>query len=337
MKLPTFKYIEPKSIRRACHVLEEHGDEGQAIAGGTDLMMAWKNRLKVPEIVVDLASIPHLNHIRYSDKDGLRVGALVTLRRLASNPVVKEKYPALTQAALAVGTPQLQAMGTIGGNLCQDSLCAYYNRSPSSRQMLEPCHKMEGTVCHAVAGSKICWGTYCGDIAPTLLVLQARVTIAKGEGKEVFPLSQLYSADGKRPTSLKPGAIVTEIHVPSPAPRSGAIYLKFRLRRTIDYPLLGVATRLTMDSAGTICEDAAVALTAVERTPLLIKEAANARGKKLTDTVVEALAEAAYKQAHPLHNICGVTPEYRKEMVKVYVMSAITQTVQTVTQAGGAA
>jgi len=158
-----------------CQLLKEKGDKAQAIAGGTDLMMALKNRLKVPEMLVDLRGLPHLNRISYSDKEGLKVGVLVSLRQLAANSVVKEKYPILSRAALDVGTPQLQAMGTIGGNLCQDNLCLYYNRSPMLRQRLEPCHKLGGNVCHAVRRSKICWATYCGDTAPVLLIYQAKV------------------------------------------------------------------------------------------------------------------------------------------------------------------
>lgn len=180
---------------------------------------------------------------------------------------------------------QLLAMEAIGGNLCQDNLCLYYNRSPMSRQMFEPCHKLGGNVCHAVSGSKICWATFCGDMAPTLLVLQAKVKIVDSKGKKVIPLNEFYSEDGEKHHVLEPGQIVTEIHV-SPLPfRSDGVYLKLRLRRTLDYPLLGVAFNLTMESGGEICREAALSLTAVERTPLLIKEAQKLKGKKLIDEV----------------------------------------------------
>jgi 4-hydroxybenzoyl-CoA reductase subunit beta len=328
MKLPEFEYVEPKSIRKACQLLKEKGDKAQAIAGGTDLMMALKNRLKVPEMLVDLRGLLHLNRIHYSDEEGLKVGALVSLRRLSASPLVKEKYPILSRAALDVGTPQLQAMGTVGGNLCQDNLCLYYNRSPMLRQMLKPCHKLGGDVCHAVSRSKTCWATYAGDIAPVLLVSQAKIKIVDPKGEKIIPLNKLYSGDGKKPNVLKPGQILTEIQVPAPSPSYGEAYLKFRLRKAIDYPLLGVAVNLTMESTGQICKHAALALTAVERAPILIEEADELKGKKLTDAVIEKLAGAAYKHAHPLNNICELTPQYRKDLVKDYVKLAIQEAFQ---------
>ena len=334
MKLPEFEYVEPKSIRKACQLLKEKGDKAQAIAGGTDLMMALKNRLKVPEMLVDLRGLPHLNRISYSDKEGVKVGALVSLRQLAASPVVKEKYPILSRAALDVGTPQLQAMGTIGGNLCQDSLCLYYNRSPMLRQMLEPCHKLGGDVCHAVSRSKICWATYCGDIAPVLLVSEAKIIIVDSKGEKIIPLNKFYSGNGKKPNVLKPGQILKEILVPPPSPSSGGAYLKFRLRKTIDYPLLGVALNLTMESYGQICKHAKLALTAVERAPILIEEADELKGKKLTDAVIEKLANAAFKHAHPLNNICELTPQYRKDLVKYYVKLAVQEAFQFATKGG---
>jgi len=334
MKLPEFEYVEAKSIKKACQLLKEKGEKAQAMGGGTDLMMALKNRLKGPEILVDLKGLPHLNRIHYSDEEGLKVGASVSLRQLAGSAVVKGKYPHLSQAALEVGTPQLQAMGTIGGNLCQDNLCLYYNRSPMLRQRLEPCHKLGGDVCHTVLRSKICWATYCGDIAPVLLVSQAKVKIVDPKGEKIIPLNQFYSGDGKKPNLLKSGQILTEIQVPVPSPFSGVAYLKFRLRKTMDYPLLGVAVNLTMERSGQICKHAKLALTAVERAPILIEEADELKGKKMSDAVVEKLAKAAYKHAHPLNNICELTPQYRKNLLKDYVKLAVQEALHFATKGG---
>ncbi len=338
MKLPPFEYIEPGSIRKACQLLKEKGEKAQAIAGGTDLMMALKNRLKKPEILVDLRGLPRLNRISYSDREGLRVGALVSLRQLAGRAEVQEKYPVLSRAASDVGTPQLQAMGTVGGNLCQDNLCLYYNRSPMLRQMLEPCHKLGGDVCHTVPRSKICWATYCGDIAPVLLVYQASIKIVDARGEKIIPLNKFYSGDRSKPNILKPGQIVTEIHVPPPSPSSGGTYLKFRVRKTMDYPLLGVAVNLRIDSSGgssgQICKHAKLALTAVERAPILIEEADELKGKKMSDAVIEKLAGAAYKHAHPLNNICELTPQYRRDLVKVYVRLAVQEALRCATKGG---
>ncbi len=334
MKLAEFEYVVPKSIRKACRLLKERGDKAQAIAGGTDLMTALKNRLKVPEMLVELRGLPHLDRISYSGKEGLKVGALVSLRRLANSDVVKEKYPILSRAASDVGTSQLQAMGTIGGNLCQDNLCLYYNRSPMLRQRLDPCHKLGGDVCHAVSRSKICWATYCGDIAPVLLVYRAKLKIIDPGGENIIALNKFYSGDGKKPNVLKPGQILKEIRLPPPSPSSGGAYLKFRLRKAIDYPLLGVAVNLTMGSSGQICEHAELALTAVERAPILIEEAHELKGKKMGEAAVEKLAGAAYRHAHPLNNICELTPQYRKDLVNAYVRLAVEEALQVATRGG---
>ncbi len=334
MKLPEFEYANPKSIRRTCELLKEKGEKAQAIAGGTDLLMALRNRLKAPEILVDLMGLPLLKRISYSDQEGLKVGALVSLRQLADSAVVQEKYPILSRATLDVGTPQIQAMATIGGNLCQDNLCLYYNRSPMLRQSLGPCLKLGGDVCHSVLRSKICWATYCGDIAPVLLAYQAKIKIVDSRGEKIIPLNRFYSEDGKKPNVLKSGQILTEIQVPVPSPPSGGTYLKFRLRKTIDYPLLGVAVNLTMENSGQTCKNAKLALTAVERAPILIEEADELRGKKINDKLIDKLAETAYAHAHPLNNICELTPQYRKDLVKVFVKSAVQEALQTATKGG---
>ncbi len=327
MSLPNFDYTEPKTLRQACRVLKEQGDAAMIIAGGTDLLQSLKNRLKAPRTLVDMRSVPRLDQISYSKKTGLEIGALVTLRQLASDAIVKEKYPLLAQAALTVGSTQLQAMGTIGGNLCQDTMCVFYNRSPMGRLTLDPCLKLGGKVCHPVKGSQICWATYCGDMAAVLLALDAEIVIADAKGKKTIPLLKLFTGDGKKPNALKRGQIVSEIRVPPLAPQSGGAYLKLRQRKTIDYPLLGVAFHFTMDDG--ICKRAKLALTGVARAPLLIGEAKRLVGKKFGAAEIAALADAAFKQAHPLNNIVGLPPAYRKEMVKVYVRHAVQQAAQS--------
>jgi len=337
MKVPGFEYAEPESISECCKLLEEQGVNARAIAGGTNLMMTLKNRLKVPKMLVDLFCVPELNQIRYSEEEGLNVGALVSLRHLAANAVVRGKYPILARAALDVGSPQIQAMGTIGGNLCQDTCCLYYNRPPMWRQGLEPCHKLGGDVCHAIPGSKTCWATYCGDLAPVLLVLRARIGVADSKGEKVIPLSELYSGDGKAPLTLQPGQVVKEVQVPGPSVHSGVTYLKLRLRKTVDYPLLGVAVTLALEGAHGILKDVKVALTGVEKAPLLIEAADELKGEKDTDKVIERLAEAAYKQAHPINNTYGLTPKYRRDMVRVYVRSAVHRSMEAAIKKGGVA
>ena len=335
MKLPPFEYVAPKSLTKACELLRDKKSKAIPIAGGTDLLMALKNRLKTPCRLVDLSMLPRpLHQMSYSTKRGLILGGLVSLRQAANHTAVRDKYPMLVQALLSVGSPQLQVMGTLGGNLCQDTLCVYYNRSPMLRQTLEPCHKLGGKICHAVRGSKTCWATYCGDVAPALLALQAKIKIVGPNSEKVIPLQRFYSADGKKPNVLKPGDILTEIQVPPPRPRSGGAYLKLRIRKAIDYPLLGVGLSLSLRNGEAICEEANLALTGVERAPLLIQEAETLQGKRLEDKIVEGLAEAAYRRAHPVNTVCELTPKYRKDMVRVYVMEAVHLAIQQASKGG---
>ena len=199
MKLPPFEYVAPKSLTKACELLRDKKSKAIPIAGGTDLLMALKNRLKTPYRLVDLSMLPKpLHQMSYSTKRGLILGGLVSLRQAANHTAVRDKYPMLVQALLSVGSPQLQVMGTLGGNLCQDNLCVYYNRSPMLRQTLEPCHKLGGKTCHAIPGSKTCLGNLlCGDVAPALLALQAKIKIVGPNSEKVIPLQRFYSADGK--------------------------------------------------------------------------------------------------------------------------------------------
>ncbi len=309
-------------------LLEEKGGNALPVAGGTDLMLHLKDGVKVPECLVDLRGIPALYQIDYSPEQGLKIGSLVSLRHLAESAPVKEHYPALAQAALQVASPQIQAMGTVGGNICQDCCCIYYNRSAESKHGLERCFKAGGDVCHTVRGSKKCWATFCGDLAPVLLTLEAKVIIADGTGERTMPLIDLFSGDGKQPIALGTGQILGQIVVPPPSPQDGSCYLKLRMRQTIDYPALGVAVHVTLDGGA---PRATAGLTGVEQRPLFIEQTGRG-GERFTDEDTEMLADQAYAKAHPLNNIREYTPKYRKEMVKVYIRSAMKQALQMAEQ-----
>lgn len=333
MRLAQFELEVPRTLRAACRLLEGDGGDAQIIAGGTDLLTAMKNRLKNPGLLVDLRQIPHLDEILYSPRKGLRLGALVTLRQLAADRQVRGHYPLLAQAAAEVGSVQLQAMGTVGGNLCQDTCCMYFNRSPMLRAPLAPCHKLGGGACHVVSGSKSCWATYRGDLAPALLALGAEVSVASPAGSEMMPLNRLYSGDGRSPQTLQPGQIVAAIAAPPPAPGSGGAYLKLRLRKTIDYPLLGVAATVSLQDG--VCQKASLALTAVDKAPVVVREAQSLVGGRVTAEAVELLGQAAYGHAHPVNNASELPPAYRRDMVRVYVRRAMEQALRAAEDSEG--
>ncbi|MEW6672133.1 MAG: FAD binding domain-containing protein [Thermodesulfobacteriota bacterium] len=337
MKLPNFDYAKPGSVSECCDLLREHGTAAIPVAGGTDLMMALKNWLKTPKLLVDLGGLPGLNEISEQKDGGLNIGALATLWQLAEHQTVRTKYPALAKAARDVGSRQLQAMGTVAGNLCQDTCCLYYNRPPMLRQALGPCLKLGGDTCHAVKGSKSCWATYCGDLAPVLMVLGAAVRISTASGDTVVPVNRLFSGDGKQPHTLQPGQVVSEIMVPAPKANAATVYLKMRIRKSIDYPLLGVALNLALLPDKKTVGDIALALTAVEKAPIMIAAAEELKGNTLGNEQIDQLAEAAYKNARPINNTYGYTPGYRKNMARTYVKEALRQAMELATADGGAA
>ncbi len=330
MKLPKFQYVAPKSVKEASSLLKEHGDKAVAVAGGSDLLVNLKNRLKNVEFLIDLKAIPKMNQVTFSKSDGLTIGAMATLRDLIENQAVRENYPMLVQAAEAVGTPQLQFMGTVAGNLCLDNRCYYFNQSPLWHAGRDACWKLGGKTCYVVKGSKTCWATYCGDTAPVLMALGARIKIADPVRAKVMPLQELYSGDGKKPNILKAGQFITEITVPPPAPKSGGAYMKLRRRQAIDFPLLGVAVNIQLNGKGNTCAAASIALTAAERRPIMIEEASKLKGKTLNDAAIAEVLEAATSQAHPVDNLLGLPPSYRKQMVKVYLKRTIAQALEAV-------
>lgn len=323
MTLPELELASPRTIADACGFLAASGADAQVIAGGTDLLMALKQGQMQPATLVDLGGVAGLDGIDFSPQTGLSIGALVTLQRLARDTIVQRHYPVLAKAAGQVGTPQIQGMATLGGNLCQDSCCMYFNRPAEVRRPLPPCHKLGGCVCHVVPTSPSCWAPYAGDTAPVLIALGATVTIADPSGETTQPLVDLFSDDGAQPLKLQPGQLITQVHCAAPAPHSGTVYLKLRPRATLDYPIAGVAASVTLDSKTKKCARAAVVLTGVASAPKVVEEAEALAGAAVTTANIERVAGAAIKLAYPVKNVVGSEPGYRRTMVKVNVVRGL--------------
>ncbi len=335
MRLPEMEFVSPATVADACRYLEAGSEAAQAIAGGTDLLMALKGGQKTPRRIVDLGGVAGLDGLGYSPRRGLEMGALVTLRRLAGDPAVNRHYPVLAGAARQVGSVQLQGMATVAGNLCQDSCCLYFNRSEEVRRPLPPCHKLGGCICHVVPSSEECWAPYSGDMAPVLIALGATVTIAGREGEAVRPLAGIFSDDGARPLNLEPGQLITKIRCPAPVRHSGAAYLKLRPRATLDYAVVGVAASLTLDPKDMTCADATVVLTGVGSSPIAVHEVENLKGEKPSDEGFARVATAARKIVNPIKTVSGVRPGYRRAMVKVYVERGLRESLRTATASLG--
>jgi 4-hydroxybenzoyl-CoA reductase subunit beta len=323
MRLPPFRYLAPSSPEEAARMLAEHGPESMPVAGGTDLYPNMKRRQFEPKFLVGLRGLEGLRDLGGSRENGVEMGALLTLTEVSKNELLRTTYPALARAAGLVSSPPLRNMGTIGGNLCVDTRCNYYNQTYEWREAIRFCMKKDGDTCWVAPSSKRCWAVSSSDTAPVFIALGAEVTLAGPEGRRRIPVEHLYRTDGMQFITKRPEEILTKIHLPA---RNGwrATYLKLRRRGSIDFPILGVAAAVKTGPDGTV-EEARIVLTAVESAPVVARRAADALvGQKLEEDVLQQAAELAYRPAKPLDNT-DLTHLYRKKMTRVYVARALAE------------
>jgi 4-hydroxybenzoyl-CoA reductase subunit beta len=303
--------------------LDKHGAEAKVLAGGTDLVAACKLRNVRPALLVSLGGIPELQGIRFQEGEGLRIGAMTSLYDVRCDASVLRHYPALAQAAAVVGTVQLQYMGTLGGNLCLNTRCIFYNQSDAWRRSREVCFKMGGELCHVVPKGKKCYAVFSADTVPALIALGAQVKLISSRGERMISAKELYTGDGKEPIAVKSDELLTEIRIPQPVGRQDSTYLKYRLRGAIDFPLVGVAVRMDSNGDG-MCTDCSVVLNAVGSAPVEVPEVRDLLiGKVLTAELVDQVAERAVKNAHPVANTAGSTPAYRRKMAGILTQRAL--------------
>ena len=300
-----FKHFDAESVEEGLALLGRHGVTARLLAGGTDLLGVLKSEIlpDYPEVVINLKTIPGLDGIE-EDETGLKIGAMVRLVDIVESSIVKKYFPALALAAESVGSPELRNMGTLGGNLCQDTRCWYYRypdkmggQIPCYRKGKGPCHAIKGdNRYHAVLEGRKCYAVCSSDVAIALAALQAEVITAKPAGGRTIPLSGLYHSLG---TVLDPGEIVTQIRIPIPSPGAVQRFSKFRLRESIDFAIVSVAVLLELTDG--ICRDACIVLGAVAPTPYRAVAAEKIlMGKSLDETLVSKAVGAALQDAKPL-------------------------------------
>jgi 4-hydroxybenzoyl-CoA reductase subunit beta len=291
------------------------------VAGGTDLYPNLKRRQYAPEVLVGLRGLRGLAGIAGSPGQGLVIGALTTLSDVAGHPALCAHYPALAQAAGLVAAPQLRNMGTLGGNLCVDTRCTYYNQSEFWRASLGYCMKKDGDVCLVAPGSPRCWAIASSDCAPALISLGAQARLISPRGERTLPVATLYRDDGIAYLTKERDELLSEILLP-PADGWASAYHKLRRRGAFDFAMLGVAVALRREDDGVVRE-ARITLGAVASHPLEATEAARLLvGQRLTPELIAAAAELAARLAKPLDN-ADLTLSYRKQMVPVYVKRAL--------------
>jgi 4-hydroxybenzoyl-CoA reductase subunit beta len=329
MRLPEADYYAPSNLSEACSVLAEHGKKAKVLGGGTDLLVACKLRNITPTHLVSLSSIPELKGINFQEGEPLKIGAMTCLHDLIGNSSILDNYPALSQAAALVGTTQLQHMGSIGGNLCLNTRCIYYNQSERWRRSRDVCFKMGGHVCHVVPKGKKCYAVFSGDTVPALIALDAEVKVVSNTEERLIPVSKLYTGDGKEPLTLKPGELLSEIRLPLPTKSQSSTYLKYREREAIDFPMVGVAVRMETDD-DKICSGCRVVLNAVDSGPTEVREARELlEGKAPTSDLIQEVAVKAEKSAHPVANTPGATPAYRRKLAGILTHRALHQVVHS--------
>jgi 4-hydroxybenzoyl-CoA reductase subunit beta len=324
LTLPRVEWVAPASLEALLDHLAAHPADSLIVAGGTDAVPNLKHRLHEPRFLVHIGRIEALRYVR-EDAAGLHLGPRVTLTQLAREPAVRRDYPALARAASLVAGPQLRNMGTLGGNLCLDTRCTYYNQTWFWREALGFCLKKDGVHCHVVPQGKRCVAAHSSDTAPVLIALEAEVEIASRDGRRTMPVEEFFVADGIHNNVLKPGEAVTRISLPAHTRGLRSGYQKLRPRGAIDFPMLSIAFAARM--RGEVCEGARLVVGALAARPRTVAGLdALVAGKPLDPPAIEALAAAAYAQCKPVINI-PYDHAWRHEMVPVFVRRAVREAI----------
>lgn len=323
LRLPTYEYHRPTTLDDAIALKREHGSDAMYVSGGTDLIPNMKHRLFEPAHLVALKAIDDLTGLR-EEGDVLRIGAAETLTTIARNETVRRLFPALAEAAELVAGPQLRNAGTIGGNVCLDTRCTYYNQTEFWRQALGYCLKKDGDVCHVTKVGKKCVAAHSADTPPVLITLDADLLLVGPEGQRTVSVRDFFVADGIANTRRQPDEILVAIRIPLAAASRRQAYVKLRQRKSIDFPLLTVALSADVADDGEVRSLEGVVSALGSRPKVLAKWADAAVGRTLTDEVIDELADRAHKQCRPLENII-VDPDWRRAMVPVFVRRALEQ------------
>jgi 4-hydroxybenzoyl-CoA reductase subunit beta len=289
LRLPWFEHRAPRSVAEAAKILAGEGTRAMLIAGGTDLLPNMKRRHQAPQVLVSLSGVRELKNLNGT------FGAGLTLSEIAAHV----KTPAaLRHAAIQVATPHIRNMGTLGGNLCLDTRCNYYNQSYEWRKAIDFCLKKDGDICWVATASKRCVAVSSTDTAPALIALNASIKLVSAKGEREIPVAALYQNDGVDYLSRTPDEILTEVRVPA---GWKSTYWKLRRRGSFDFPILGVAAALKFEKE--IITEARIALGAVASRPFLVEKAGEfLKGKKLTDEVIAEAAGMVANRAKPMDN-----------------------------------
>jgi 4-hydroxybenzoyl-CoA reductase subunit beta len=331
--LADFELLRPQSVEEALQARAAHPD-ARLLGGGTDLMVNIRRGIVAPPVLIDMSGVTELRTIK-ADARALEIGASVTLSELAAHPDVIAHYPVVAQAAHVIAGPTHRNMGTVGGNLCLDTRCIYYNQSEWWRAANAHCLKTTGTICHVAPKSRgVCFATFSGDLAPALLTLGAEIDLVSPAGRRTVPLANLYigfarqdepvtqtRGDGKTFLSLRPGEFVTAARA-TKTPGLRSAYDKIRIRRSIEYPVCGVAVALRRD--GDTLAELRVAVTGTNPRPVLLEGTDKLCGGALDERVLQGLDHLVRDQIMSMKTT--FTPgHYRRRVAGVLARRLVTK------------
>ena len=320
MRLPLFEFRAPQTVAEAARILDGEGSQTMPLAGGTDLLPNMKRRQQVPKTLVSLNRIAELHHTKLSDA-GSRLGACLTLSEIAADPRYRNGLTALAQAASFVATPQIRNMATLGGNLCLDTRCNYYDQNYEWRKAIGFCLKKDGDTCWVAPGSSKCMAVSSTDTAPALMALDARVRLVSCSSEREVPLTELYQNDGIHYIKRQPTEVLTEVLLDSLHDWKST-YWKLRRRGSFDFPVLSVAAAAKISKSG-IVENARIVVGSVACLPLVAVEASNSlKGRPLNQDSIAEAAVLAARIAKPLDNT-DFDMTWRKRVTAEYVTYAL--------------
>ena len=303
------------------------GPDGMYVAGGTDLYPNMKRRHQEPKVVISLMAVLKADGRIAGSADGMVLGAGILLSDLSAHPTIRQSAPAIGVAAALVSTPLLRNMGTLGGNLCLDTRCNYYNQSYEWRKAIDFCMKKDGAICWVAPSSPRCWAVSSSDVAPVMVAIGAEYVLVGPAGERVVPAGRFYHNDGINYLTKQPDEILTAVRLPTPNGWD-AVYHKLRRRGSFDFPVLGVAAWVKWEGQrgkgeGGRAVDARIVLGGVASYPQEVVEAGAAlRGTSLSDEAIAAAAQAAFQPSKPMDNT-DFDLSWRKQMTRVWVTRAL--------------
>ncbi len=322
MRLPAFDFHQAHSLQEACSIVGEWKGKAAILAGGTSLMVGLGYKLMKPAVVVGLKGLAALNDVNRNEDGRLAIGSMTTLENLVSSSLVSGEYPLLAQAARLVAVPPVRHSATIGGNLCLDTRCIYYNQSEFWRSGQKACFKLGGNVCHAVEKGRHCQAVYQGDLGPVLMALGAELKIASTRGEKIISLTEFFSGRGEKPNALEPDEILVEIRLPASGRGTVGAYEKLRPREGMDFPMAGVAVTVKKNRRGAV-EQARVVLGAVGSSPIEVSEAtALLAESNPAEDLLHRVSQEAVQRARPVGNL-AMDAAYRRKMIGVLTERAL--------------